>query len=108
MLLARAYDAAGVTDSAVLNYEHYLAIPFAGQLFNPYLDASNVGSSYKRLGELYENKGDRVKAAEYYTKFVRLWKDADPDLQPAVADVKRRLAKLGSEPSSARPLSGSS
>ena len=78
--------------------QRYLAIPFAGQLYNPYLDASNVGSNYKRLGELYENKGDRVKAAEYYTKFVRLWKDADPDLQPAVADVKRRLAKLTGEP----------
>jgi tetratricopeptide (TPR) repeat protein len=108
MLLARAYDAAGVTDSSVLNYEHYLAIPFVGQISNPYLDASNVGSSYKRLGELYENRGDRAKAAEYYTKFVRLWKDADPELQPVVADVKRRLAKLGSEPSSTRPLSGSS
>jgi len=28
------------------------------------------------------------------SKFVALWKNADPELQPAVADAKRRLTKL--------------
>jgi hypothetical protein len=27
--------------------------------------------------------GDRGKAIEYYTRFVELWKDADPGLQPS-------------------------
>jgi hypothetical protein len=30
----------------------------------------------------------------YYTKFIDLWKDADPDLQPKVTEVRKRLARL--------------
>jgi len=30
----------------------------------------------------------------YYAKFVELWKDADPDLQPRVTEVRKRLARL--------------
>jgi hypothetical protein len=53
---------------------------------------------YKRLGELYEAKGDTKKAGAYYAAFLDLWKNADPELQPKVQDVKRRLAALqGSE-----------
>ena len=51
----------------------------------------------KRLGEIYEAKGDKTKAIESYTRFVDLWKDADPPLQPAVREVKDRLAKLTGE-----------
>ena len=29
------------------------------------------------------------------TEFVELWKDADPTMQPTVAEVTRRLARLG-------------
>jgi hypothetical protein len=39
-------------------------------------------------------RGDRVRATHHYAKFVELWKDADPELQPKVADVRRRLARL--------------
>ena len=49
---------------------------------------------YKRLGELYEAKGDTKKAATYYVSFLDLWKNADPELQPKVQDVKRRLAAI--------------
>jgi len=49
---------------------------------------------YKRLGELYDGKGDRGRAAANYAKFVELWKDADPALQPKVAGARRRLAEL--------------
>jgi len=97
--LARAYDAAGAADSAMASYEHYLVIPWVGRLAEVDLDRSYRASTYKRLGELYENKGDRRRAAEWYGKFVRLWRNADPELQPVVADAKRRLAKLGGEPS---------
>ena len=36
----------------------------------------------------------RDRALEYYGKFVDLWKDADPELQPRVADVRKRIAEL--------------
>lgn len=39
-------------------------------------------------------KGDRQRAASHYTTFVDLWKKADPELQPQVNDVRKRLARL--------------
>jgi hypothetical protein len=47
-----------------------------------------------RLGELYEAKADTKTAATYYASFLDLWKNADPELQPKVQDVKRRLAAI--------------
>ena len=58
------------------------------------LDGWDLARISRRLGELYEAKGDRAKAAAYYQKFVDLWKDADPVLQPRVAEVRQRLARL--------------
>jgi hypothetical protein len=42
---------------------------------------------HKRLGELYEAKGQRDKALQHYRSFLALWKDADPELQPKVTDA---------------------
>ena len=53
-----------------------------------------LAGTHKRLGELYDAKGDREKAISHLSKFVELWRNADADLQPAVADAKRRLTKL--------------
>ena len=39
--------------------------------------------------------GNTEKAIENYRAFIELWKNADPELQPRVADAKRRLARLG-------------
>jgi len=70
---ARAFDKAGESDSATVWYERVvndrdlasfkeapLALPIA----------------YRRLGELYEARGDAAKALERYPAFVKLWKDA--------------------------------
>ena len=46
---------------------------------------------------MYEEKGDKAKALENYSRFVDLWKEADPVLQPAVREVKARMAKLAGE-----------
>jgi len=48
----------------------------------------------ERLGQLYEQMGDTAKAVANYHAFIELWKNADPELQPRVADAKRRLARL--------------
>ena len=37
---------------------------------------------------------EKAKAAHYTAKFVELWKNADPALQPQVADARKRLARL--------------
>ncbi len=92
--LGRAYDLAGESDKAIAAFEAYLASPFAGRLTNT--DGRFLAGSYKRLGELYQVKGDRQKAASYLSKFIDLWKDADPELQPKVTDARKRLQGLGS------------
>ena len=56
-----------------------------------------LGPSLKRLGELYEAKGDQKKALEYYARLLDLWGNADPDLQPVVKDVRARVARLTAE-----------
>ncbi|MEO8577415.1 MAG: BTAD domain-containing putative transcriptional regulator [Gemmatimonadales bacterium] len=48
-----------------------------------------------RAGEIYESEGDRRNAVAKYRTFVSLWKDADPELQPLVADVRQRIRRLG-------------
>jgi tetratricopeptide (TPR) repeat protein len=92
--LARAFDLANEPDSAIAMFEQYLA---TRQTSRAGSDAFWLPAIQKRLGELYEAKGDRAKAATHYAVFVDLWKDADPELRGEVAEVKRRLAALGEE-----------
>jgi tRNA A-37 threonylcarbamoyl transferase component Bud32/tetratricopeptide (TPR) repeat protein len=92
--LGRAFDQAGMADSAIVMLERYLSTPWWNR-FSLQADAMNLAAVYKRLGELYEERGDRAKAASYAAKFVDLWKDADPELQPKVRDVRARLVRLG-------------
>jgi len=40
---------------------------------------------------LYDAKGNVAKATDHYQKFVDLWRDADPELQPKVREVRARL-----------------
>jgi len=56
-----------------------------------------IAATLRRLGELYEARGDRAKAREYYGHFVDLWKDADPELQPLVVDARASLKRLSAE-----------
>ncbi len=91
--LARAFDAADMADSTIAMLEKYLATPYWARTF-PDRDGTYLAATYRRLGELYEAKGERQKAYSYYAKFVELWKDADPELQPKVQEAKRHLARL--------------
>jgi len=91
-IVAAGYDGAQQSDSAIAVFTRYVESTAI---------SSRIGSNefflagaYKRLGELLEAKGDRARAAHYYAKFVELWKNADPALQPQVADVRKRLARL--------------
>src|SRR6266704_1994236 len=90
-LLARAYERAGERDSALAVYERAVTTP---GYFRAFEESATLGPTYRRLGELYEERGDRVRARDYYGRFVDLWKDADAELQPAVRDVRQRLARL--------------
>ena len=88
--LGRAFDQANEPDSAIVMYEQYLQTRSTHRADD---DAFMLAPTRKRLGELYEAKGDTARAASHYAAFVSLWKNADPELQPAVAEVRRRLGR---------------
>ena len=91
--LARAFDLAGQRDSAISYFQKFVDVP------HPFMfeDQDWLAGSYKRLGELYEAAGDLPKAATNLEKFVELWKDADPELQPKVRDARERLTRVRAE-----------
>jgi hypothetical protein len=45
------------------------------------------------LGKIFEQKGERAKAATNYRKLLDLWRDADPGI-PELEDARKRLAGL--------------
>ena len=57
-------------------------------------DLLYTGPAELRLGQIYEHKGDRPRAIEHYSRFVELWKDCDPELQPMVHQAQQALARL--------------
>jgi len=89
-LLASTLYAAGDLDNARLAYEKIVSL-INGRIV--YADA--YSRSFYMLGKIFEQKGDRAKAATNYRKFLDLFKDADPGL-PEVEDAKARLAALKS------------
>ncbi|NUQ11538.1 MAG: protein kinase [Gemmatimonadaceae bacterium] len=78
-------------DSAIAAGESYLAGTHSLRLGQ---DALFLAGIRQRLGEMYEAKGSVDKALTHYQAFVELWKDADPELQPRVRDVRSRIERL--------------
>ena len=86
-----AFDRLDMRDSTIAAYEHYLTAPDPNKWA---ADGWELVRILRRLGELHEAKGNREKAIAYYQRFVNEWKDADPELQPRVAEIRQRLARL--------------
>ena len=92
--MGQAFQKANQPDSAIAYYERAVNAKAWNRVFG---DAFDLAATYQRLGELYEARGDRAKALDYYGRFVDLWKTADPELQPIVRDVRARMARLSAE-----------
>ena len=90
-----AWEQAGEPDSALARFESSVTLPDSRT--NSVNAANELAPTYRRLGEIYEAKGDRAKALEYYGDFVDLWRDADAILQPQVKEVRQRMAGLAGE-----------
>ncbi len=93
--LARAYDLSDNADSALAVYERYVTTPSFWRLL--WMDRFALGPALERLGELYDERGDGENAAKYYGRFVELWQDADPHLQPRVKAAQARLEQIVAE-----------
>jgi tetratricopeptide (TPR) repeat protein len=89
-----AFERANLPDSALAAYQRAVG---RGTFYKGIGDSWGLAPSLKRLGELYEERGDKQRALEYYGRFADLWKDADPALQPAVREVRARMGQLSGE-----------
>jgi tetratricopeptide (TPR) repeat protein len=92
--LARAFDRAGMADSAIARYEMSLGF---GDALETRRQAGEYPITLIRLAERYDERGDLEQAAGYYGRFIELWADADPDLQPRVEAARLRLEQIVSE-----------
>jgi tetratricopeptide (TPR) repeat protein/tRNA A-37 threonylcarbamoyl transferase component Bud32 len=91
LFIGLAFDRAGQADSARKYLTRYAGMPGTDR---PFVDSYYLAPTLFRLGELYESAGDTAHASAYYSRFVDLWASADPDLQPRVAEARKRLAAL--------------
>lgn len=101
--LAEAYELAGNRWSAFLNFDE-ISVPGARES----LSGEIYAKSFYRKARYYEylwsqpiaqpRDQDRLKAIEYFRKFLSLWKDADP-IFPEVDAAKQSLAVLESKSS---------
>ncbi len=91
-ILGLGYELAGRSEEAIEAYEHYVRYPFFDgptfilHIFDPVV--------HERLGALYEEQGDRARAAEHYRAFAEAWENADADLQPRVRLARERAQAL--------------
>jgi tetratricopeptide (TPR) repeat protein len=89
-LRAEAFDLTNQPDSAIAEFERYVNAPDVLLVSR----RDYLAGSFKRLGELYAAKGNTAKAIENYQQFIDLWKDADPELQPAVRAARAKIEEL--------------
>jgi tetratricopeptide (TPR) repeat protein len=89
--LARAYERAGQSDSAIAVYQRYLRTPWMDRWSS---DGEFTGHALLRIAELSEQKGDMATAVAGYREFTERWKGADPEFQPLVKRAEDRLAAI--------------
>jgi len=54
-----------------------------------------LAPAHLRQAEIYDRRGDRA-AVPHYRRFIELWGEADPELQPVVERARKRVAELTS------------
>lgn len=54
-----------------------------------------VAPGHLRAAQIYETLGDTARAAQRYRRFLDLWADADPEVQPIVRTARAKVKVLG-------------
>jgi len=84
-------EESGDPRGAIAAWEEYLSEAWHTRHI---LDPFGLGSVYESLGRLHDEEGEPEQAAIYYARFVELWENADPDLQPRVRAAQARLEEI--------------
>ena len=90
-VLGRAYFEAGELDRS----ERYMLTP---QRWSSGVQTEVIAPREYYLGRIAEERGHRAEAQEHYARFVRWWRDCDPELKPMWEDGRQRLASASGEP----------
>jgi tetratricopeptide (TPR) repeat protein/tRNA A-37 threonylcarbamoyl transferase component Bud32 len=91
LFIGLAFDRGGQADSARTYLTQYAEMTGTGRTL---VDRYWLAPVLFRLGELYGNASDTKRATEYYGRFVDLWKNADPELQPRVTEARARIDRM--------------
>jgi len=83
--LAEAYYKTGNLEKALGEYKR-----IASLTYSRIWDGDIYAKSFYMMGMIYERMGKKAEASENYSRFLELWKDADPGI-PEVIDAKKRL-----------------
>ena len=70
------------------------AVPLLTSFRESFYDLLFEAPAAYHLGVLAEEGGDRAEARRHYRRFLELWRDAEAELKPRVAEAQRRLAAL--------------
>jgi tetratricopeptide (TPR) repeat protein len=57
-------------------------------------DLLYTAPAHLRLAQIYERRSERQKAIEHYSRFLELWRNSDPALQPLVQQARQALVRL--------------
>lgn len=60
------------------------------------MDAPADPTAWEQLGRVYEELNEPAKARAAYENFAIAWREADPELQPRVAEVRAAAQRLSS------------
>jgi hypothetical protein len=53
-----------------------------------------LAPAHLRQAQIAEHRGQTALAEHHYRQFIRMWEQADAELQPQVLEARRRLAGL--------------
>ncbi len=96
LLLADTYAALGRYEDAAAHYDS-LTSTYRLNYSDVWIYAPILPIAHERAAAAYLALGDTASAVSPLTRFVDLWEDAEPSLQPLVTNATRRLAQLVGE-----------
>lgn len=89
--LALAHLTLGDTASAERVWREYLTTP---SVFRPAADMLWLPRALRFLGERAEARGDHRSALQHYDELLKLWENADPELQKSLEPIRARVAAI--------------